>query len=249
MNYTKADSLLQGRNMLRRKVGNNTYLVRNSGVTGDKIHLKLHNTYIMTFYADGKTELNSGGWRTVTTKDRLNKHLENGYRIVQRNGQWYVSDHREDVALFDDGMTIAADGTLAGTLSLDEERKLLALRKQVSKFAGKYADAFLKGQVKAPGAGDCFYCQLRDEKGKTMGENFGNKDHFVSHLKENYFVPSILYRAMEVMPTSIAFKGTVAAMWAGKPEQMYFKTDDKYFRQQVKTTVYRYVLKQMGQAY
>lgn len=202
MNYVKADSLLQGRNMLRRKVGNNTYL---------------------------------GKWiLSPVTKARMNDHLENGYRIVQRNGQWYVSDHREDVALFDDRMTIAPDGTLAGTLALDEERKLLALRKQVNRFAGKYADAFVKGDIKAPGAGDCFYCQLRSSDGKTMGENFGDKDHFISHLDEEYFVPSILHRAMEVIPTSIAFKGTVSATWAGKPDQGYFKPGDKWFRQQVK---------------
>src|SRR5579864_7126511 len=112
MNYLKADSQLSGRNKLSRKVGNNTYLVRNSGVLGDSIHLKLHDTYIITWYADGRTELNSGGWRTVTTKARINEHLEDGFGISQVKGLWYVtryqSDKFEDVCMFEDGLVIQA---------------------------------------------------------------------------------------------------------------------------------------------
>lgn len=45
MNYSKADSLLAGRNKLSRKVGNNTYLMRWDGAGEAMIRLKLHDTY------------------------------------------------------------------------------------------------------------------------------------------------------------------------------------------------------------
>lgn len=128
MDYSTADSKLQGRNNLRRKVGNNTYLVRNSGVPGDSIHLKLHNTYVITWYADGRVELNTGGWRTVTTKDRINNNLE-GFGIAQRKGQWYflrntdTAPYWEDVAMFEDGMVINADGEVTGASPLETASK------------------------------------------------------------------------------------------------------------------------------
>jgi hypothetical protein len=34
--------------------------------------------------------LNSGGYRTVTTKDRMNRFLPLGYRVVQRNYNWIL---------------------------------------------------------------------------------------------------------------------------------------------------------------
>jgi len=255
MNYLKADSLLAGRNKLSRKVGNNTYLVRHSGVPGDSIHLKLHDTYIVTWYADGHVELNSGGWRTVTTKARLNEYLEGGYSISQVKGQWYLSRYRgngvhEDVCMFEDGVTIAEDGeTVAGGSPIEDAKKLLALRRKVNRFALAYAAAFGKGEVPAPGLGDCFYCGMREVKShKPLGECNGDKDHLLSHLEESYFVPSILARAMEVLPKSKAFEQTVQATWAGKPEYQFFKLDDKWFQSQIKTIVSRYMLRQLGQA-
>ena len=37
---------------------------------GENIALKLHNTDIVTLYPTGDMSLNTGGWYTVTTKER-----------------------------------------------------------------------------------------------------------------------------------------------------------------------------------
>jgi len=253
MNYDKANSQLDGRCKLSRRIGNNTYLIRHSGVPGDSIHLKLHDTYIMTWYADGRIELNSGGWRTVTTKARMNEYLEDGWGISQVKGQWYLTRYHngkhEDVCLYDDGLVINPDETVMGGEPIGKVRELLALRRKVNRFATAYAKAFASGNVPKPSAGDCFYCVMREVKtGKPLGECTHDTDHLISHLDEKYYVPSILLRAMETIPVSKAFEQTIHAKWEEKPEYSFFKLDDTWFQSQLKTTVSRYMLRQLGQA-
>jgi hypothetical protein len=78
MDYTKADSMLQGRCRMSRKLGNNTYLLR--GNEGE-IAVKLHATHILTFYKDGSIRVCTGGWNTVTTRARMNVYLPSGYSV------------------------------------------------------------------------------------------------------------------------------------------------------------------------
>jgi hypothetical protein len=68
----------------RRKLQNNTYLVER----GSDYAVRLHNTDVVTIHADGTYTLNTGGWETVTTKDRIN-----GYgpaRVYSQRGTWAV---------------------------------------------------------------------------------------------------------------------------------------------------------------
>jgi hypothetical protein len=67
----------------------------------------LHRTAVVTIHADGTYTLNSGTWRTVTTKDRIN-----GYspaRIYQRKGEWFLQADGGDVP-FTDGIRVDANG-------------------------------------------------------------------------------------------------------------------------------------------
>lgn len=70
----------------------------------------LHNTNI--FLID-KTEdtirLKSGGWETVTTKQRLNQASEDyhcGFHVYQKNFVWYVALKNGDTVPFKDGMKL-----------------------------------------------------------------------------------------------------------------------------------------------
>ncbi len=66
-----ADSFLNGRN--RRKYARNTYFER---ISENVIGVKLHNTYIVTVSKESPTiVLNTGGWETVTTRQRINSVL------------------------------------------------------------------------------------------------------------------------------------------------------------------------------
>ena len=54
--------------------------------------------------------LDSGGYRTTTTKDRINRFLPLGFRLVQRNWNWIIQEMEDgiyrDRELFHDGMQI-----------------------------------------------------------------------------------------------------------------------------------------------
>ena len=64
--------------------------------------IRLHDTDVVTF-EDNKVILNSGGWRTPTTKDRINKFSP--IRVNQEKGKWYVNS-----LLFFDGITFDKAG-------------------------------------------------------------------------------------------------------------------------------------------
>lgn len=116
MNYQEADEYLGKKLNRPAGTGRSTRIVRNSGVPGDSIHLKLHDTYIITWYADGRIVLNSGGWRTVTTKSRINEFLgrESSWGIFQKNFEWFLScsDASNPIQIlpFEDGVTIYPNG-------------------------------------------------------------------------------------------------------------------------------------------
>lgn len=82
MDYESALKTLKNRET--KKVGNNTYLVRGENEVG----VRLHSTIVVTIHADGTYTLNSGGWRTVTTKARMNEFCP--VRVSQKNYDWFV---------------------------------------------------------------------------------------------------------------------------------------------------------------
>lgn len=65
-----------------------TYVRTENGTT----FVRYHATDVVAF--NGKRiVLNSGGWRTQTTKTRMNQasaQFELGYHVRQENGEWYV---------------------------------------------------------------------------------------------------------------------------------------------------------------
>jgi len=89
-----------------KKIGNNTVLY----VDGDLAAVRLHQTDVVTFYADGRIELNSGGWQTATTRDRIRAC---GVSIGTMDGVASVTWHGRDY-VFRDGMTLYPDGRVKG---------------------------------------------------------------------------------------------------------------------------------------
>lgn len=259
MNYQTADSKLQGRNKLSRKIGNNTYLERRNSshpkYTGiPAIAIRLHGTDIVTFYASGDVELNSGGWKTPTTKQRINEFLE-GYSISQDRGVWYVSSYDiglhspsrwKALGVFKDHMLISPDGTITGMEPLSDGKKLLKLRKTVNQYATDYIEAFFKGDIPAPGPGDCFYCGLREVKtGKPLGEANRDGSHLLSHIEEKYYVPSLLVNAMQALPHSKVMEWALADKWNNPTHEKSYIPDFTYG--QLKKILARYILRQLGQ--
>ena len=234
MNYRLADKLLQGRCRESRKLENNTYLQRR----GDNIAVKLHNTDVVTFAPNGDVVLDSGGWLTSTTKDRMNKYLPGpgggSAHVWQKNGRWFCGD-----VAYADGMVIHADGTVTGygevvSVSVDK-----AFKRRVSAYAKLCADSL---PVDPPGPGDCWYCCMTTDDGKSLGEKVGDTRHLESHMTEGYVVPSLVYNAL----CSCGFKPERNIQFA----EAFGATGSSWglacTRIDVHRCVYRYILKQYG---
>lgn len=72
-----------------KALASNTRLVQND-VDGP-IELQLHGTPVVTWHPNGKVTLLTGGWRTTTTKARMNAALRNSpVQIIQKSRRWFV---------------------------------------------------------------------------------------------------------------------------------------------------------------
>jgi hypothetical protein len=88
---------------LSKRVGNNTYEIYDE--EGNRIAIRLHDTNIMTFEGN-EIILDSGGWQTRVTKDRMNDYLPSvGYHIEQKNYEWTLV-HGDERIPFKDGIRI-----------------------------------------------------------------------------------------------------------------------------------------------
>ena len=69
--------------------------------------VRYHQTDVVTV-AGNQITLDSGGWRTVTTKRRMNQAANEfslPFAVYQRRGEWFV-DYRGETLRFADGMTL-----------------------------------------------------------------------------------------------------------------------------------------------
>ena len=157
---------------------------------GTKV-IRLHLTDIITYNTDGSVTLNTGGWKTVTTKDRINKFSP--FYITQHNWIWYFNIGEKEYQ-FKDGITIFPDGKVAG----ERDKKDIKLFNEHKKWIDRYCKK-LKGLKKLPypSNGDCWYCLFKNEDGKTMGDLSNDNDHLISHLKEQYIHGSLILNALE----------------------------------------------------
>lgn len=245
--FVEADALLQGRCYKRRNVHGNTCLERRDD---GSIALRLHDTDVVTFVQNGNIILDSGGWRTVTTKDRINRCLPEGWGIYQDKGLWYLSrgfrgDSNEQVWIFQDRMAIHPDGNVSGAASKSTPTEKRKLDKDVLKYVAEYMDALFAGKVPAPSTGDCWYCSMRTNDGRPLGEAMRDNEHVLSHIQEGYHVPSLILAAAKTFGVSIHARDVLSRIWSGR-----FTNGDwgDIARHQLGNALKRYVRRQVGMA-
>lgn len=71
--------------------------------------VRFHATVIVRRIREDIYELNSGGYRTATTKQRLNALLSPAMQVWQKDFEWFVSTQGSDIP-FTDGMRVARYG-------------------------------------------------------------------------------------------------------------------------------------------
>ena len=238
-NYDTALSMSKTR---RRKLANNTYLTVHEDKTDDYFGVKLHDTVIVRWYSDGRVVLDSGGWRTRTTKDRMNIALKD-WSVWTEDGIWYVKGPLLTCA-YKDGMTLYPDGTVSG--EGDDPKLQKKIRKDIRKFTHKYMVAFWDGDVPTPGGGDCWGCYL----------NMRDTDHLLSHMDEEYYVPSLLAKAIQRFPISQAARHVLSVAWSpDEAEAQGFSLEQEKVgwssdiaNEQLEKSLRRYLYEQLGSA-
>lgn len=119
--YFELDTKLQGRCKESRKLQNNTYAQRRySG----QIAIRLHATDILTFHEDGRINVSTGGWDTVTTRSRMNDYLPGPWRVGGHRGSTLLYKMEPQawtpVAVVCRSLSIEADGSVTGGDSVEE---------------------------------------------------------------------------------------------------------------------------------
>tara|TARA_R110002110_G_C13287972_1_gene703170 strand:+ start:383 stop:835 length:453 start_codon:yes stop_codon:yes gene_type:complete len=131
MNWDEAQEIWSTvRNPSRGKpLGNNTRLYPKVGYSflGELVvisyEIQLHGNTIITVFPDDSQVLDSCGWKTVTTKERINKwgltetytipntnQKTKRYYLLQKDYSWYLEDMKlNTITEFYDGMYIYSD--------------------------------------------------------------------------------------------------------------------------------------------
>ena len=185
---TKAQALEGINASWSRKIDNNTFRY----TVGEEEIVRLHNTDILTF-RDGGVEFNTGGWFTVTTKQRMNEY-QNIISIWQERGTWYFCLRNEPDRtkfVYRDGMWISHDGIeMKGVGDEDSVKRQKKMTARINKFVNLIDDV---EKVPQPDGGDCWHCSMfdRDKHPREV-----DSSHILSHVMDGYLHGSLLYNAM-----------------------------------------------------
>ena len=233
MDYHTFTAKLTGRNSQSRKIANHTTLHR---IDDSTIAVQLHSTDVITFHEDGRIVFSSGGWKTSTTKERINSFSP--ARVSQTAGSWNISIDGKG-ANFADGITWTGKRwSNAG----EDPSKAIKLARRAAKYARDYMAAFDAGKVPAPSGGDCWGCLMKTADGKTP---MGGASHILDHMKEKYYVPSLLARAIERFPVAPVAKMYISDKWAGTDNGSWAAGIGK---EQLYKSLYRYCKAELGLA-
>ena len=125
-NVDEAEEMLtyrNGRKVDERTIANNTRLIRinwdSSGVIDADIHaygIVHHSTCIVTMHGEWKgghtvMRIDAKGWRSPTTKTRINDVIAEHGHVFQQNFEWYYAPKDGDVVPYYDGMIVGMEGT------------------------------------------------------------------------------------------------------------------------------------------
>jgi hypothetical protein len=243
-------SLPQNVDIKIKKLENNTFEIVLG--TGER-RIRLHQTDIIIFDADGFS-VHTGGYKTITTKDRLNKYLPDGWRVYSDKGTWYLR-RGEDKAVFEDGMRSDHFERYLKTSSWRENGQA-KLKARIKKFVD---DKLGAGKAwPQPSQGDCWFCALTTTPPKaeakpdairnsptrtqapTLGETRGpeaEREHILDHIKDGYMHGSLIVNALR---------------WAGCTDfyiGMCFQGGSESFKRVARQRIRRYLQFKLGLPY
>ena len=78
----------------------------------DGTHVRYHATDVVTIHRNGDVTLRTGGWRTATTKTRMNQAANQfalGFTVYQQDFDWFVRVGGQELPFDDREITIPAE--------------------------------------------------------------------------------------------------------------------------------------------
>lgn len=185
-----------------RVVARNTWRYQ----TADGVeHIRLHGTDVVDFLPKGKVRLNSGGWKTVTTKDRINSFSP--FKVYSDRGVWMVYADRESglqpIPFFDGIVLPDAFKMPPGK----RERLITSQEKLKAQIKAVVAKAIVPGKpLPMPEMGDCFLCMAEAsqiaERVTREGYDYSraarpdmNASHIAEHIREGYIHGTLVLNA------------------------------------------------------
>lgn len=153
--------------------------------------IRYYDTDIVTFWGN-KIILDSGGWKTGSTRNIMNEYLPNDINVYQSGSIWYVTTPI-NTSTFYDGMTIKHKKII----SVRSDKKEKELLKKIDRMINKLRE----GSIPLPNNGDCLFCNI--ERTERLEGKLKRKEQFVqfkdckrSHLDETYLHGSLVFNAM-----------------------------------------------------
>jgi hypothetical protein len=213
-----------------KPIANNTRLFDR----GDYYAIQLHATDILKIYPDDSVVYDSGGWKTVTTKARMNDY--GPLPVTSNRGTWYCGRH-----VYRDGMRVFKDGTAENAGRESDEILERKERLAVAKYAKAYVAALYNYEIPTPTNGDCWGCLMKAKDGTRP---MGGADHIRQHITDGYFVPSLVWNAAEDFGVSIMAKNDIAGLQGapGRPDNWRaFGLQD-----QIGRAIRRHCLRELG---
>ena len=119
-----------------RMIGRNTLEHYNAGVRC----VIFHQTTILRFPARGGFEIDTGGWNTVTTRDRINRSLPAGWQVYTKQGMLHLRRSTFpagdwESCIFNRRITVGPRGTVKSDFSFSRANKL---KKLINAYIGLY---------------------------------------------------------------------------------------------------------------
>lgn len=93
-------------------------------------------------------------------------------------------------------------------------------KQQVEKYIRTFIDKMIDEEIPAPFISDCWMCHMSLEKGKSIGDLYGDPSHIEYHIIHEEYVPSMLLRSMVEDPNiSETTKQIAFDIWRYKGRQ------------------------------
>lgn len=192
-NYKQAADFLGARSVKNAPWGSDTTFRR---LDANTICVKFHDTDVICYDAptsehpEGTVALNTGGWYTPTTKQRLHDYTK--VCIWQERGVWFIRQGDKRVAFVEGMLFDAATGDVIGEYpSVDARvKKSKKLSHYINAYINKVCAEVAKNKAMiTPSAGDCLMC--------ACNTSF---DCLLTHVLEEYVHGSLIVRACKTKP-------------------------------------------------